>query len=66
MSQKIPMFGRALQGVKLPGVLGKIPLPGLEVDLIRGKNVNVKVIASCSVMGTTNCSIAAGMSGTFD
>lgn len=66
MSKKIPLFGRALQGVKLPGVLGKIPLPGLEIDLLQGKRVTLKVVASCSVMGATECSIAAGVTGTYD
>lgn len=62
-SKKIPVIGSHLGGIVLPGISSKIPLPGIEIDLIKQDMFKIKITASCSVFGEKGCPKTIAISG---
>jgi hypothetical protein len=60
---QVPLLNNLSRIPTVGGVLGKVPLPGLSVDLIQGQNYTLKVMATCGVHG--DCSATVNIGGTF-
>ena len=59
-----PILKRIAELPGVGGVIGKVHLPGVSVDVWRGKQFKVSVTATCGVSGG-GCSATADVSGVF-
>ncbi len=61
---QVPVLKEVTRIPTIGPLLGRVPLPGLSVDVVQGKTYKLKVVASCGVHG--GCSAVVDIGGIHD